>query len=102
MVEVTYDAAEALNALKLRYGRIDPARGNGVARRIQQARALQARIAKAQGEVDAATLEGLRGDIHAYSVSTVCDKQELFWRRHLMNFKWLEILRIALASRRDG
>jgi len=102
MVEVTYDAAEALNALKLRYGRIEPARGNGVARRIQQARALQARIAKAQGEVDATTLEVLRGDIHAYSVSTVCDKQELCWRRHLMNFKWLEILRIALASRRDG
>jgi len=98
MVEVTYDAAEALNAMKLRYGRIDQARGDGVAQRIRQARALKNRIAHSQGDMDSETLDRLRGDIHEYSVSTVCDKQELFWRRHVMNFKWLEILRIAAAS----
>jgi len=98
MVEVTYDAAEALNAMKLRYGRIDQARGDGVAQRIRQARALKHRIALSQGDVDPETLDRLRGDIHQYSVSTVCDKQELFWRRHAMNFKWLEIMRIGAAS----
>ncbi len=98
MVEVTYDAAEALNAMKLRYGRIDQARGDGVARRIRQARALKDRIAQSEGNMDSETLDRLRGDIHAYSVSTVCDKQELFWRRHMMNFKWLEILRIGAAN----
>ena len=98
MVEVTYDAAEALNALKLRYGRVDQARGVGVARRIKQARALKDRLAQSQGEMDSEILDRLRGDIHEYSVSTVCDKQELFWRRHMMNFKWLEILRIGAAN----
>lgn len=98
MVEVTYDAAEALNSMKLRYGRIDQARGDGVAKRIRQARALKDRIAHSQGVVDSETLDRLRGDIHEYSVSTVCDKQELFWRRHVMNFKWLEILRIGAAN----
>jgi len=98
MVEVTYDAAEALNAMKLRFGRVDQARGNGVAQRIRQARALKDRIARSQGDMDPETLDRLRGDIHHYSVSTVCDKQELFWRRHVMNFKWLEIMRIGAAS----
>ena len=98
MVEVTYDAAEALNAMKLRYGRVDQARGDGVAQRIRQARALKDRIAHSQGDIDPETLDRLRGDIHQYSVSTVCDKQELFWRRHAMNFKWLEIMRIGAAS----
>ena len=98
MVEVTYDAAEALNAMKLRLGRIDQARGDGVAQRISQARALKRRIAGSQGDMDPETLDRLRGDIHQYSVSTVCDKQELFWRRHVMNFKWLEIMRIGAAS----
>ena len=98
MVEVTYDAAEALNAMKLRYGRVDQARGDGVAQRIRQARALKDRIARSQGDMDPETLDRLRGDIHQYSVSTVCDKQELFWRRHAMNFKWLEIMRIGAVS----
>ena len=98
MVEVTYDAAEALNAMKLRYGRVDQARGDGVAQRIRQARALKDRIARSQGDMDPEILDRLRGDIHQYSVSTVCDKQELFWRRHVMNFKWLEIMRIGAAS----
>ena len=98
MVEVTYDAAEALNTMKLRYGRVDQARGDGVAQRIRQARALKDRIARSQGDMDPEILDRLRGDIHQYSVSTVCDKQELFWRRHVMNFKWLEIMRIGAAS----
>ncbi len=98
MVEVTYDAAEALNAMKLRYGRVEQARGVGVAQRIKQARALKDRLALSQGDMDSETLDRLRGDIHEYSVSTVCDKQELFWRRHMMNFKWLEILRIGAAN----
>jgi hypothetical protein len=33
----------------------------------------------------------LLGEIHAFSVSTVCDKRELFWRSHPVNFKWTRI-----------
>ena len=102
LVDATYDAAEGLNNLKLEYGRISRRRGGGVARRIRQARELKARMAASgNGRADPAALKVLYGDIHAFSVSTVCDKRELFWRRHVLNFKWLEILRVAGAYLRE-
>ena len=98
LVDVTYDAAEGLNSLKLKYARIDRERGWAVSQRIRQARELKARMAASiSHEMAAETLKTLRGDIHTFSVSTVCDKRELFWRRHVMNFKWLEILRIGAS-----
>lgn len=103
MVDVTYDAAEVLNALKLKYGRIDRVRGRGVARRISQARQLKARMAECAGTATAAhARKELYGDIQTFSVSTVCDKRELFWRRHPLNFRWGEILRIGLDCVREG
>jgi radical SAM superfamily enzyme YgiQ (UPF0313 family) len=99
LVEATYDAAEALNALKLNYGRIDQRRGQAVARRITQARSLLYRLnAFDQNQKpDLDTLRILQGDIHTFSISTVCDKRELFWRRHLLNFKLTGLGRIVLA-----
>ncbi len=94
LVEVTYTAAERLNALKLQYRRIDPAHGREVAGRISRARALKDQLREADRQRRNVPAE-LQGEIHEYSVSTVCDKRELFWRRHLLNFKLLEILRIA-------
>jgi B12-binding domain/radical SAM domain protein len=101
MVDVTYDAAEVLNALKMKYGRIDRACGEGVAQRIGQARELKTRMQQSANEMAPESLKALFGDIHAFSVSTVCDKQELFWRRHVMNFKWAEIMRVALSYLRE-
>jgi len=75
--------------LKLEYGRITPRRARAVAERIRAARELRRRIAEG-GEVD-----GLEGEIEQFSESTVCDKRELFWARHLINFRVGEILRIA-------
>jgi hypothetical protein len=37
----------------------------------------------------------LKGEITRFSVSTVCDKRELFWPRRLINFKITEIARIV-------
>jgi hypothetical protein len=99
LVDATYDAAERLNELKIRYGRISPRRGRRVAASIAAARALRARLdaGLAQGEdaggaagVDAA----LKGEISRFSMSTVCDKRELFWRRRLSSFRIAEALRI--------
>lgn len=99
LVAVTYDAAEALNALKLLHGRIDPSRGKMIAKRIAKARELESRLSLHDSEtLDSATRKMLQGEIHEFSVSTVCDKQELFWRRHLMNFRWMGILKIAMAG----
>ena len=39
----------------------------------------------------------LEGEINAFSVSTVCDKRELFWSSHAINFKWWRILGMVLG-----
>ena len=95
LVDATYDAAERLNELKVRYGRIAPRRGREVAANIDAARALRARL-------DATLADGgnpdadpeLRGEIARFSMSTVCDKRELFWRRGWSQFQLMEVARI--------
>jgi len=99
LVDATYDAAERLNELKIRYGRISPRRGRQVAASIASARALRARLdaGLAQGEDaggDAGVDAALRGEISRFSMSTVCDKRELFWRRRLSSFRIAEAMRI--------
>ena len=100
LVDITYDAAEALNKLKLKYCRIDSVRGQKVAKRIIRARGLKDRLRQSFNTRNGMSLEEqqiLHGEIHDYSVSTVCDKRELFWSRHLMSFKWREICRVAIS-----
>ena len=92
LVNATYDAGERLNQMKLKYGRISRSRAEAVAERIRSARELRARLAAENGAEAAAELEG---EIAKFSESTVCDKRELFWSRHLVNFKIGEILRAA-------
>ncbi len=96
LVDATYDAGERLNELKLRYGRISPRRARSVAAGIAHARSLRARLDSAPADsADTAALEELKGEITRFSVSTVCDKRELFWARHVLNFRISEIARIA-------
>jgi B12-binding domain/radical SAM domain protein len=88
IVDATYDAAERLNDLKARYGRIEPARAATVARRLSAARALRRRIADAGGQLDPATHQALLGEIRRFSEATVNDKAELFPpRAFLRNFR---------------
>ena len=103
MFAATYTAAEALNDLKLRFGRIDPVRGQAVAHHIQRTRWLKARLdaIPPDAAADPEVLRVLHGEIYAFSVSTVCDKRELFWRRHVVNFKMLGVMRIVLSYLRD-
>jgi len=98
LVDATYDAAERLNALKRRYGYISPQQAGAVADGIAGARRLRARLNEAMrnGQDDAA-IARLRGDIARFNHSTVSDKQELFWQRHLFSFRLPGILR-ALAG----
>jgi B12-binding domain/radical SAM domain protein len=95
LVDATYDAAERLNELKMQHGRLSKRRGRRVASGIAAARALRSRLDAATLAGDAgAVTEVLKGEITRYSVSTVCDKRELFWQRRLINFKIGEIARI--------
>jgi B12-binding domain/radical SAM domain protein len=95
LTAVTYDAGEALNQLKLKYNRIKKTRGERVARDIIRARELKEQLEAAHnGQMDPEIFDSLQGKIHDYSVSTVCDKRELFWRRHVINFRFKGILRV--------
>ena len=88
LVDATYLAAERLNELKVLHGRIAPRRGREVAANIAAARALRARLdaTLASGGNPDADPE-LRGEIARFSMSTVCDKRELFSRSRLSQFR---------------
>jgi B12-binding domain/radical SAM domain protein len=98
LVDATYDAAERLNALKARYGYIGAARARRVAEGIAGARELRARLnaSLAAEDPDPRTVAQLRGEIARFSHSTVSDKQELFWQRHLVSFHLGRIAKVAL------
>lgn len=94
LVDATYDAGERLNRLKLHHRRIPVAIGLAVAARIRAARALRARLDGEAGPEGArAASTELAGEIARFSLSTVCDKRELFAPRHLLNFRVGEIAR---------
>jgi B12-binding domain/radical SAM domain protein len=96
LVDATYDAAERLNELKLRYGRISAKRARAVADGIAEARRLRARLnAGADGQMTPADADALRGEISRFSDSTVCDKRELFWQRHVLSFRLPAIMKVA-------
>jgi B12-binding domain/radical SAM domain protein len=99
LVDATYDAAERLNELKRLYGRISARQARMVSERIAQARALRDRL-REQGEASREAASTLQGEIARFSMSTVCDKNELAWPRHLLNFRPLGIARAALGALR--
>ena len=84
-----------MNELKIHHGRLSNRRGAGVARAIGEARALRARLDEqmAQDKPSAVNAE-LLGEISRFSISTVCDKRELFWPSRFFNFRVKEITRI--------
>jgi len=101
LVDATYDAAERLNELKQRYGYIAPDRAKAVADGIAGARELRERLnAEMRGDAGGRQDDALRGDIARFSHSTVSDKQELFWQRHLFSFRLPGILKVAADTLR--
>jgi len=101
LVDATYDAAERLNELKRRYGYITEKRAKAVADGIAGARALRVRLNAAMADGGDPTADPqLRGEIARFSESTVSDKQELFWQRHLFSFKLPAIAKVAWAALR--
>jgi hypothetical protein len=74
-----------------------------VAANIAAARALRSRLEAMLAEGgDPDGDQALRGEIVRFSMSTVCDKRELFWRRGWSQFRLMEVARIlgrAILSR---
>lgn len=103
LVDATYDAAERLNALKLRYGRISAQQAQAVTDGIAEARRLRTRLnAGMNGTMNAVDAARLHGEISRFSDSTVCDKQELFWQRHMLSFRLPAIMKAAANYLRAG
>src|SRR6202050_3042276 len=95
LVDATYDDAERLNELKIQHGRLSQRRGRRVASSIAAARALRARLDAGRAHADGGgAAAALKGEISRFSISTVCDKRELFWPRRVLNFRIAEITRI--------
>jgi B12-binding domain/radical SAM domain protein len=100
LAAVTYDAAQALNDLKVKYGRVGQHQGHKAAVRIASARRLKERLERARrdGVPDPEALDHLKGEFEEFSVSTVCDKTELDWEPQRINFNLPGILRVALRE----
>lgn len=99
LVEATYDAAERLNQLKLEYGRIDKSTWTEVVERIKQARKLKKRLDNHENKIGYEQSANLVGEFWEFSISTICDKQELYWPSHPINFKPIGILKMLLKPK---
>ena len=97
LVDATYDAAERLNAAKARHQRISRREAKAMARRIADARQLRVRLDRAI-ESGAPVPADLEGEIGRFSISTVCDKRELFWPRHMFNFRISGLAALTLSQ----
>jgi hypothetical protein len=93
--DATYDAGEQLNELKRRHGRISDRQAREVATRIKEARRLRTLLRERGSRTD---VEPLTAEISRFNLSTVCDKRELLWPLHLINFRSMGFLRAALGA----
>ena len=96
IVDATYDAAERLNDLKARHGRIPLALAAEVRGRLNAARSIRSRLIRAgEGPLDVLTHHALLGEIRKFSEGTINDKAELFPpSAFLRNFRMGGILRL--------
>lgn len=88
LVRATYDAAERLNALKLEHQRISASQARAVAARLARARELHSNL-----KFKAASPGQYESQAATEAESLICDKRELAWPAHFLNFKPLGIIR---------
>ena len=100
IVDATYDAAERLNELKARHGRIPERKAAAVRGRLAAARAIRRRLAEAgEGPLDPDLHRQLLGEIRRFSEGTINDKAELFPPTAVLrNFRVGGVLRLLAAE----
>ena len=103
IVKATYEAGRRLNLLKVRYGQIEKAQGECTDKRIEAALALNHRIDQIVAEEPEADkrrskLMGLKKEMEACSLSTVCDTNEIKWRVLGKRFNIPNIIRDSLFA----
>lgn len=104
IVEATYEAARRLNLLKIKFGQITKESGQETENRINEAIRLNKKIDKIMNEFKhpqdrRGHLFGLKKEMDAYSLSTICNKNEINWRITGKKFHYSKILFDVLFAR---
>jgi len=108
IVYSTYEAGKGLNRLKAEFGLIDQKTAESVEMRIEGAVRMMKEIDRVMTLPDPkereiqleSTLCGRRS-LHAYSMSTVCEKRELEWPTRFIRMNFIKILKTLLRRRKS-
>jgi hypothetical protein len=99
---VTYEAGRRLNALKARFGLVEPEVAAETEARIDRAVALMARIdelkARCEPEELERELQALKPQIDQANTSTVCEKTELDLPFDITAFNWPNLVRMGVED----
>ncbi|NWF93812.1 MAG: TIGR04190 family B12-binding domain/radical SAM domain protein [Syntrophaceae bacterium] len=109
IVYSTYEAGKRLNRLKAEFGLIDRKTAESVERRIEAAVRVMKQIDEIMALSDPKERERaldsiLPGDLslHAYSMSTVCEKKELEWPTRFIRMNFIKIVKTLLMRRKPN
>ena len=109
IVASTYEAGKRLNRLKAEFGLIDSKTAESVALRIEGAVRMMKEIDRIMSLPDAKDRETVLGAIlngrhslHAYSMSTVCEKKELEWPTRFIRMNFFKIIKTLLMRRKSN
>ena len=99
---VTYEAGRRLNALKARFGLVEPEIAAETEARIERAVSLMARIdalmARCGPEELERELQALKREIDQANTSTVCEKTELDLPFDITAFNWPNLVRMGVED----
>jgi hypothetical protein len=100
LVSVTYEAALALNRLKLKYGLLEPSVAQGIEERIKRERAIVAGVdavlSTGGGEQE---IRDVTRRFDNLRHATICKKDEMNWPTGQGRFNLLRMIRGALIQR---
>jgi B12-binding domain/radical SAM domain protein len=104
----TYEAGKRLNRLKAEFGLIDQKTAESVEMRIERAVGMMKEIDRIMALPEPkerefqleSTLYG-RSALHAYSMSTVCEKRELEWPTRFIRMNFFKILKTLLMRKKS-
>ena len=109
IVYSTYEAGKRLNRLKAEFGLIDPKTAASVEQRTDGAVRMMKEIDRIMALPDAREREaavesalGGRDTLHAYSMSTLCEKKELEWPTRFIRMNFIKILKTLLMRRKPN
>jgi B12-binding domain/radical SAM domain protein len=102
LVEVTYEAAEELNRLKLEHGLLAPRQARRIEVRITRERALMREVDTAYRESEGVEreerLKKLMRRFKTVGPATICKKDEMNWPAALVRFNPFSIIKSAFSA----